>query len=151
VASSAMVVPFERCAPGRQVLIDSGDDSVFLFYGYDEPWDRAPTTVAVHKHDDVDETIVVFGGEGYYLHGRTPETVVRTPWKGPCLIWMPAGQYHRIVTTVEGFKEAILIYSPAGTRIDRFERAIGRAVSGEVELARLPVVPLTTARPAVVR
>jgi hypothetical protein len=49
---------------------------------------------------------------------------------------MPAGEYHRIVTTVEEFKEAVLLYSPAGSRVDLFERATGRAISGEVELAR---------------
>jgi hypothetical protein len=150
MASPAMVVPFERIVPGRQHLMDTGQDSIFVWYSYVEPWDRAPTTVAVHRHEDVDETIVAFEGEGYYLHGPTPETVVQTPWQGPCLIWMPAGEYHRIVTTVPGAREAILMYSPAGARIDPFEQTIGRVVRGEVRFEGLPVVPLTAAQPAVV-
>jgi hypothetical protein len=141
--SGAFVVPFERMKRGRQVLMDTGRDSIFLWYSCGESWDRNPATVEVHKHDDVDETIILFEGEGYYLHGPTPDEMVKTPWKAPCLLWMPAGEYHRIVTTSEGATESILIYTPTRTYIDPFEQTIKRATfGGEVEFATLPVVPL---------
>jgi hypothetical protein len=99
--------------------------------------------VPVHMHDEVDETIVVLDSEGYYLHGRTPEEIVKTPFKGPCLLYLPAGEYHRIVTTSEGAHEAILMYSKAGARIDPFDEVIQRAHGGvSVELAEIPVVNL---------
>ena len=151
MASSARVIPFERMQPGRQVLLDSGEDSIFLWYSFDESWDRTPRTVAVHKHDDVDETIILFEGEGFYLHGPTLEEVVKSPWKGPCMLWMPAGEYHRVVTTSAGHKEAILIYTPTRTYIDPFDKTIQRAVSGEVDFDHLPVVPIHVDPPGVVR
>jgi hypothetical protein len=144
--SEAFVVPFERQRRGRQVLMDTGQDSIFLWYSCGESWDRAPATVHVHKHDDVDETIIQFDGEGYYLHGPTAEEMVKTPWRGPCLLWMPAGEYHRVVTTSAGAHEAVLIYTPARAYIDPFEQTIKRAISGgEVEFASLPVAPLERA------
>jgi hypothetical protein len=151
MASTARVISFERMQPGRQVLLDSGEDSIFLWYSYGESWDRSPRTVKVHKHEDVDETIVIFEGEGYYLHGATLEDVVKTPWKGPCMLWMPAGEYHRVVTTSEGSRESILVYTPTRTYLDPFEKTIKRAISGEVDFDSLPVVPLYADQPAVVR
>lgn len=131
--------------------MDTGEDSLFLWYSYGESPDRRPAMVAVHKHDDVDEAIIMFDGEGYYLHGPTPEEVVKSPWQGPCLIWMPAGDYHRIVTTSEGSRESFLLYTPVRTYIDPFATTIKRAVpGGEVEFDKLPLVPLTTDLPDII-
>lgn len=142
MVSEAYVVPFQREAKGLTVLIDTGKDSVFMWYSFGESWNRAPETVKVHKHDDVDETIILLDGEGYYLHGPTIEEVVKTPWKAPCVIWMPAGDYHRIVTTSEGAKESILMYTAARTYIDPFDITSKRAIiGGDVAFAELPVVP----------
>jgi hypothetical protein len=140
----ARVVPFERKLSGRAHLMDTGEDSIFCWYSYNESWDRNPTIVPVHMHDEVDETIVVFDSEGYYLHGPTPETVVKSPFKGPCLLYLPAGEYHRIVTTSAGSHEAVLIYTKAGTVIDPFDEVIARAHGGvSVEFAKLEEVQLS--------
>jgi hypothetical protein len=139
----ARVVPFERKVSGRVNLLDTGEDSLFCWYSYNESWDRSPVMVPVHMHDEVDETIVVFDSEGYYLHGPTPDEIVKTPFKGPCLLYLPAGEYHRIVTTSEGSHEAILMYSKVGATIDRFDDVIKRAHGDvSVEFAKLPLVPL---------
>jgi hypothetical protein len=144
MAGKARVVPFERQVAGRVHLMDTGEDSIFCWYSYNESWDRNPTMVPVHKHDDVDETIVVLDAEGYYLHGPSPEEIVKSPFKGPCLLYLPAGEYHRIVTTSAGSHEAVLIYTMAGSVIDRFDEVIGRAHGGvSVEFARLPEVQLS--------
>jgi len=139
----ARVVPFERQVPGRVHLMDTGEDSVFCWYSYNESWDRHPVMVPVHLHDEVDETIVLLDSEGYYLHGPTPEEIVKTPFKGPCLLYLPAGDYHRIVTTSAGSHEAILIYTKVGAIIDPFEQVISRARGGvAVDFAKLPEVRL---------
>ena len=41
-------------------------------------WDRAPSVVDVHSHADVDEFIVIEGGEGYLLNGPDLESVTLT-------------------------------------------------------------------------
>src|ERR1051326_7491520 len=107
MTGQARVVPFERESLGRVHLMDTGEDSIFCWYSFGESWDRSPVNVPVHMHDDVDETIVLLSSEGYYLHGPTPEEVVKTPFKAPCLLYLPAGEYHRIVTTSPGAHEAI--------------------------------------------
>jgi hypothetical protein len=100
--------------------------------------------VLVHTHGAVDETIVVFDSEGYCLHGPTPQTMVTSPFKGPSLLNLPAGEYRRIVTTSAGSHDAVLIYTKAGTDIDPFDAVIARAHGGvSVELARLPEVQLS--------
>jgi hypothetical protein len=69
---------------------------------------------------------------------------IRVVVKGPCLLYLPAGEYHRIVTTSAGSHEAVLIYTQAGSVIDRFDEVIGRAHGGvSVEFARLPEVQLS--------
>ncbi len=139
----AQVVPFERKLLGRVNLIDTGEDSIFCWYSYGESWDRSPAMVPVHLHDEVDETIVVLDSEGFYLHGPTPEEIVRTPFKGPCLLYLPAGEYHRIVTTSVGAHEAVLMYTKVGAIVDKFDNVIGRAHGDvSVEFAKLPVVEL---------
>jgi hypothetical protein len=143
VAGKARVVPFERELLGRVNLMDTGEDSIFCWYSFGESWDRDPATVSVHMHDDVDETIVLLSSEGYYLHGPTPEEIVKTPFTAPCLLYLPAGEYHRIVTTSAGAHEAILIYTKVGATIDVFDQVIQRAHGGvSVELAKLPEVSL---------
>jgi hypothetical protein len=139
----ARVVEFEREVAGRVHLMDTGEDSIFCWYSYGPSWDRDPVDVPVHMHDEVDETIVVFSSEGYYLHGPTPEEVVKTPFKGPCMLYLPAGEYHRIVTTSPGSHEAVLIYTKVGARLDPFDDVIKRAHGGvSVKLAELAEVPL---------
>ena len=54
-------------------------------------WDRAPVEVDVHSHSDVDEFIVIDSGEGFLLNGPDLESVTLTPFRGPCVIVMPAG------------------------------------------------------------
>jgi hypothetical protein len=126
--------------------MDTGQDGLFLWYSCGESWDRDPVEVAVHKHDDVDEAIVLLDGEGFYLHGPTPEAVVRTPWRGPCLLWMPAGDFHRVVVTSPGRHEALLLYTAAGSRLAPFAETIARAVGGgSVPFPSLPIVPLDRA------
>lgn len=153
MGSPARVVQFDREVRGRVHLMDTGEDSIFCWYSYGESWDRDPVMVPVHLHDDVDETIVVFSSEGFYLHGPTPEEIVKTPFKGPCMLYLPAGEYHRIVTTSSGAHEAVLIYTKVGATIDRFDAVIGRAHGDvSVELAKLPIVDLQSEqRPTVIR
>jgi hypothetical protein len=153
--STACIIPFERFLPGRQHVVDTGGDSIMVWYTSAEAKDHIPDpeTVAVHKHDDVDETIIMLTGEGFYLHGPTVDAMVKTPWKAPCLIWMPAGDFHRIVTTTTGIgpAESFLFYTLARTYLDQFDRTIKRAVGGgEVNFESLPVVPLTTMPPALI-
>src|ERR1035437_2223656 len=139
----ARVVPFERKLLGRVNLLDTGEDSIFCWYSYGESWDRDPVMVPVHMHEEVDETIVVFDSEGFYLHGLTLEEMVRTPFKGPCLLYLPAGEYHRIVTTSAGAHEAVLMYTKVGAIVDGFDNVFGRSHADvSVELAKLPVVEL---------
>jgi hypothetical protein len=143
MASEARVVPFQREVKDLVVLMDTGKDSVFMWYGYGESRDRSPEAVKVHKHDDVDETIILLDGEGYYLHGPTLEDVVKTPWEAPCVIWRSADDYHRIVTTSAGARESILMYTAARTYVDPFNIMFKRAIiGGDVAFAALPVVPL---------
>ncbi len=137
------IVSFERFKRGIQMLMDSGEDSLFIWYSYGESWDRSPVTVDVHMHPEEDEGIVIFEGEGYFLHGPTPETVVKSPFKGPCFLFMPANIYHRVVITSEGSRESVLTYSKNGSIIRPFEKAIASAKRAKVVLADLKEVPLT--------
>ena len=59
----ARIVPFERGSLGRTDLMDTGQDSIFCWYSNGESWDRSPVDVPVHRHDDVDETIVLLSSE----------------------------------------------------------------------------------------
>jgi len=139
VTSPEFIVEFDTSFAGRQSLIDTGNDSLFLWFNSDVSWDTNPRTVALHKHSEVDETVVMLSGEGYFLHGREQTTIVKSKWKAPCLLWMPADQYHRIVVTSEERAQSILIYSPSKTPLDTFTNIIGRAVTGvEVIFNDLP-------------
>ena len=138
MASGARYIPFDRNKSGVQIAMDTGEDSIFLWYRKDASGGPVPETIAVHTHgDEVDETIVMLSGEGYYLHGKTPDTMVKSPFKAPCVLYLPAGEYHRIVTTSEAERESVLMYSPAGSKIDRFANVIARAHGSEVKLADL--------------
>ena len=148
----ARIIPFERqgvksSGPRHAVLggklFDTGEDSIFVMHGRGPSWDTDPETVPVHMHDEVDELIIIIDErEGYYLHGKTPETMVKSRFKGPCILYLPAREYHRIVTTSEGEFESFLTYSPAGTVLDRFDAIFSRAVHAEVTMASLPEEPL---------
>ena len=152
MASGARYIPFDRDTSGVQIAMDTGEDSIFLWYSKGRASDPIPETVAVHTHgDEVDETIVMLSGEGYYLHGETLDTVVKSSFRAPCVLYLPAGEYHRIVTISQGERESVLMYSPAGSKIDRFVNVIARAHQGEVKFAdlreeELPAEP-TTPRP----
>ena len=138
MASEARCISFDRNKSGVQIVMDTGEDSIFLWYRKESlPWPELDT-VGVHIHDDeVDETIVVFSGEGYYLHGKTPDAMVKTPFKAPCLLYLPANEYHPIVNTGETEHESVLMYSPGGCRNDGFADVIARARHDEVRLADL--------------
>ena len=139
MTSSEFVVEFDDNTTGRQVLIDTGNDSLFLWYNNDLSWDTNPTKVAMHKHAEVDEAIIMFTGEGFFLHGEDQSTVVKTRWKAPCLIWMPSDRYHRIVVTSKELSKSILLYTPSKTPLDAFKEIIGRATSGvEVVFSEIP-------------
>ncbi len=148
MASQARYIQFDRTESGVQIAIDTGEDSIFLWYSKNSSQDPDPETVGVHTHgDEVDETIVMLSGEGYYLHGKTPDTMVKSPYEAPCVLYLPAGEYHRIVTTGEGEQESVLMYSPAGARIDKFADVIGRARHAEVRFAELPEMELPSEPP----
>lgn len=143
MASGARCISLDPNENGVQIAIDTGEDSIFLWYNKGPVVEPQSDTVSVHTHGgEVDETIVIAKGEGYYLHGKTPETMVKSPFKAPCVLYLPADEYHRIVNTGDVGNEGVLMYSLAGARIDKFSDVIGRAVGAEVRFADLPVEEL---------
>ena len=117
--------------------VDTGEDSIMVMYGYGESWDRNPQIVQVHCHRDVDETIYIESGEGWFLHGDSPKTMTKTPWQGPCILWMPAKVYHRVVITSAGKRHSVLTYTRADAVIPVFEKARVDDKSFDVELRDL--------------
>lgn len=103
--------------------IDTGEDSIMVMYGYGKSWGLKPVDVEVHNHEGVDETIYIESGAGYFLHGTAPKTMVKTPWRGPCILFMPAKMYHRVVTTSPGKRKSILTYTRAGAVVPAFDKA----------------------------
>jgi hypothetical protein len=108
----ARIVPYPPPRDGLTLPLDTGQDSLFVMAGASDPNApepspdppepiilETPEVVDVHRHPDVDEYILRHGGAGYILNGRTPETITLTPFRGPCLLVMPAGAFHRIVQT----------------------------------------------------
>jgi hypothetical protein len=92
--------------------LDTGTDTVFVMSSQNRSWDRAPVDVAVHRHDREDEVIVLAeGAEGWLLNGPTQESVVRVPFRGPCVLVMPSGNFHRVVRTDDAVVRSILIYA----------------------------------------
>jgi hypothetical protein len=142
-ADKARVIPLDPTKTGITRAIDTGEDSIFLWYSRGESWDRAPVMVDVGMHDDVDETIVMLGGEGYFLHGTTKETIVKSPWKAPCVLYMGAGVYHRIVVTNEGINTSVLMYTKAGAILEPFDKIIARQKTLKVDFPKLKEVPLS--------
>lgn len=100
-------------APGDTYVLplDTGSDTLFVMASRGRSWDRAPIEVAVHRHDDEDEYIVLSGGEGWLLNGPTPETMQRVPFTGPCLLVMPSGNFHRVVRTDDDVVDSVLVYA----------------------------------------
>ena len=72
MTTSEFIVEFDDTITGRQHLIDTGDDSLFLWYNVDLSWDTNPTKVAMHKHSEVDETIIMLSGEGLAIASTKP-------------------------------------------------------------------------------
>jgi len=143
MASGARIISIDPDDPGVQIVFDTGEDSMFLWYRKDAEVAPEPDMVGVHTHGgEVDETIVMIKGEGYYLHGKTPETVVKSPFKAPCLLYLPADEYHRIINTGDVGHEGVLMYSLAGATIEKFSKVIGRAVGAQLKFAELPVEEL---------
>ncbi|MEM2906040.1 MAG: hypothetical protein QW057_06360 [Candidatus Bathyarchaeia archaeon] len=105
--------------------LDTGEDSIMVMYGVGESEAASPPeTISVGYHEDWDEMIYIDSGEGYFIHGEGPETMMKTPWKGPCLLWMAAKTYHRVVTTSPGKRRSILTYTRAGAVVPRFQDAV---------------------------
>lgn len=92
--------------------VDTGTDTLFVMSSQGRSWDRSPVDVAVHRHDREDEYIVLAeGAEGWLLNGPTQESVERVPFRGPCVLVMPSGNFHRVVRTDDAVVRSILIYA----------------------------------------
>ena len=92
--------------------LDTGTDTLFVMSSFNRSWDRAPVDVAVHRHDREDEYIVMLdASEGWLLNGPTQESVQRVPFRGPCVLVMPSGNFHRVVRTEEIQVLSILVYA----------------------------------------
>ena len=129
-------------------MVDTGDDSIYVMHGRGASWDRHPEDVPVHVYADVDEMIIMLEQqEGFYLHGSTPETTTNTPFEAPCVLMLPAGEYHNIVTTREGESESFLTYTDANSIIKKIDIEFARAKHAKVKLADLPVEELTAEIP----
>lgn len=92
--------------------VDTGTDTLFVMSSEGRSWDRSPVDVAVHRHDREDEYIVLAAGaEGWLLNGPTQESVQRVPFRGPCVLVMPSGNFHRVVRTDDTVVRSILTYA----------------------------------------
>ena len=130
-------VPPPRDNDGLVMPLDTGRDSVFILGGYEVADPNAPPLVTpdildVHRHPDVDEYIIRPGGTGYVVNGPTPASVTLTPFRGPCLLVMPAGALHRVIQTERAVGDAILIYTDRHAVVERFERIMGRTSSATI-------------------
>lgn len=134
----------EPNAEGLTLPLDTGVDSLFIMAARPGP-ERVPSggpaielelpeEVDVHRHPDVDEFIIRQHGAGWILNGRTPETVTRTPFRGPCVMVMPAGAFHRIVQREEDeVGDSILIYSHRRAIVERHATIMARTTWVPVE------------------
>lgn len=134
----ARILPFEPPPEGELPLpLDTGTDSLFIMAApppaptEGEPGPAKmldlPEFVDVHRHPDVDEYILRENGAGYLLHGPLPATVTLTPFRGPCVIVMTAGAFHRIVQTEDpGAGASILIYADRRAVVERYEVIMAR-------------------------
>ena len=144
----ARYIKLDRQQPGPTNVVDTGEDSIYLMHGRGPSWDRHPDEVPVHMHDNVDEMIIMLDHqEGFYLHGTTPDSMVKTPFEAPCVLMLPAGEYHRIVTTSEGEGESLLTYTAANSTLETFDAAFSQAVHATVKLGELPLEELPAEQP----
>jgi uncharacterized cupin superfamily protein len=120
------LIPYEQPEGGYVLPLDTGEDSLFVMISRGRSWDRAPVEVDVHSHSDVDEFIVIESGEGYLLNGPDLASVTRTPFRGPCVIVMPAGAFHRIVRTDDETVDSILIYTDRRAVLPRYDAIMAR-------------------------
>lgn len=136
-APRVRILPFEAPPEGELPLpLDTGQDSLFIMASppsaSDEPAGPAtaldpPEFVDVHRHPDVDEYIIRSGGSGYLVNGPLPETVTLTPFRGPCVIVMPAGAFHKIVQVEEDRGgPSILVYADRRAVVERYEVIMAR-------------------------
>jgi oxalate decarboxylase/phosphoglucose isomerase-like protein (cupin superfamily) len=139
-APAVRVLPFEAPSDGELPLpLDTGQDSLFIMASPPSASDSPPGPAAVleppefvdvHRHPDVDEYIIRSGGSGYLLNGPLPETVSITPFRGPCVIVMPAGAFHRIVQVEEdGGGPSILVYADRRAVVERYEVIMARTLA----------------------
>ena len=119
-------IPYEQPEDGYVLPLDTGHDSLFMMVSRGRSWDRAPAVVDVHSHADVDEFIVIDGGEGFLLNGPDLGSVTLTAFRGPCLIVMPAGAFHRIVRTDDEGVDSILVYTDRRAVVEPFARIMER-------------------------
>ena len=125
-------IKLDRRRTGPVNVVDTGEDSIYLMHGRGPSWDRSPDEVPVHMHDNGNEMIVMLDRqEGYYLHGKSPDAMVKSPFKAPCVLLLPAGAYHRIVTTSDGAGESLLTYTAANATLETFDDAFARAVQSK--------------------
>jgi uncharacterized protein YjlB len=112
-ARTARVEPYAPPVGNDYTLpVDTGTDTLFVMSSDGRSWDRTPVDVAVHRHDREDEYIVLAAGaEGWLLNGPTQESVQRVPFRGPCVLVMPSGNFHRVVRTDDSVVRSILTYA----------------------------------------
>jgi hypothetical protein len=136
-APGARILPYPPAHDGLTLPLDTGHDSLFIMsnpVGPETPAsgsERAtlpvPEHVDIHRHPDVDEFIIRRDGAGYILNGPTPSAVTLTPFRGPCVMVMPAGAFHRIVQTEEDrVGESILIYADRRAIVERYETIVAK-------------------------
>lgn len=144
----ARYVKLNRQQAGPTNVVDTGEDSIYLMHGRGPSWDRHPDEVPVHMHVEVDEMIIMLDDqEGYYLHGTSPDSMVKSPFRAPCVLMLPAGEYHRIVTTSDGEGESLLTYTSANSTLETFDDAFDRAVHAKVVFDDLPLDKLPVHHP----
>ncbi len=134
-ARPARVVPYAAPTGADYALpLDTGTDTLFVMSSDGVSWDRAPVDVAVHRHDREDEYIVLAAGaEGWLLNGPTQESVQRIPFRGPCVLVMPSGNFHRVVRTDGETVRSILVYAHRSQATATWADIIAQIEWGEPE------------------
>jgi hypothetical protein len=129
--SDVRVIPYEAPHGGYACPLDTGHDSLFIMASHDAP-DlpgppfEAPEILDLHRHADVDEYIIRPGGAGWIVNGPSPERVTLTPFRGPCLLVMPAGALHRVLQAEEAVGDGVLIYADRRAVVERYEVIMAR-------------------------
>ena len=132
LGSDVRIIDYVQPETDYVLPLDTGHDSLFVMISRSASWDRHPAVVDVHSHADVDEFIVIDAGEGYLLNGPELGTVTLTPFRGPCVIVMPAGAFHRIVRTDDVTTDSILVYTDRRAVVPRYERIMQRTTAVSV-------------------